>query len=171
MLQLYPNNGTTSQMWKKSSHFYQLQNLTMKITSPKDNMSLVKKYKSLFSRVVFPKFVKQVVLQDHSFFWMTYSLCKKCPYLGFFLSVFSPNAGKHAPEKLWIPTFFTQWIDTTNVAWFPVILGLGCKVPASPPPLEIDPPTTTPEKENSAQATFLISAPPENQGGCIPCLG
>ena len=25
-----------------------------------------------------------------------------------FLSVFSPNAGKYGPEKLWIQTFFTQ---------------------------------------------------------------
>ena len=37
-----------------------------------------------------------------------YTLHEKCPYLKFFWSVFSPNAGKHGPEKLRIRTLFTQ---------------------------------------------------------------
>ena len=36
------------------------------------------------------------------------SMCEKCPYLEFFQSVLSPNAGKHGPGKLRIRTLFTQ---------------------------------------------------------------
>ena len=36
------------------------------------------------------------------------ALREKCPYSEFFWSVFSPNAGKYGPEKLWTQTLFTQ---------------------------------------------------------------
>ena len=37
------------------------------------------------------------------------TLRKKCPYLEFFWPIFSPNEGKHGPEKPRIRTLFTQW--------------------------------------------------------------
>ena len=38
------------------------------------------------------------------------SLHEKCLYSEFFWSIFSPNAGKHGPEKLHIQTLLTQGI-------------------------------------------------------------
>ena len=39
---------------------------------------------------------------------LTQTLHEKCPYLGFFWSVFIPNAGKYGPGKLRIWKLFTQ---------------------------------------------------------------
>ena len=50
---------------------------------------------------------------DHTSFTFLVSIAvqplrKRCQYLEFFWSIFSPNAGKYAPEKLRIRTLFTQ---------------------------------------------------------------
>ena len=39
---------------------------------------------------------------------LKFTLYEKCPYSEFFLSVFSPNAGKYASEKLRMRTLFKQ---------------------------------------------------------------
>ena len=64
------------------------------------------------------------------------SLREKCPYSEFFwfvlfrirteygeyLTVFSPNAGKHGPEKLRIRTLFTQFMYKLAMEDLPVLL-------------------------------------------------
>ena len=61
------------------------------------------------------------------------TLLKKCLYSEFSWSLFSPNAGEYGPEKLRIPTLFSQWHakkrfafnDATKVT--PQIFSRGCR--------------------------------------------
>ena len=46
------------------------------------------------------------------FFWSVFPVFWQNTENAIYLSVFIPNAGKYGPEKLRIPTLFTQWHET-----------------------------------------------------------
>ena len=61
-----------------------------------------------FFPVNFAKFPRTLFLTEH-LRWLL-------------LSVFSPNAGKYEPDKLWTQTRFTQWLfQVVDQIWRPVI--------------------------------------------------
>ena len=81
---------------------------------PKCEQGLLKKHKSLLTRVVFSKIVELVVFKTTHFYEWLDQCVKSVRIQEFFWPVFSPNEGKYRPEKLQIPPFFTHWTGVTN---------------------------------------------------------
>ena len=71
--------------------------------------------KSVIATLRIVKIEKSELTLHILYFHVTLQFHEKCPYLKFFWSVFSPNAGKYGPEKLRIRTLFTQCSVSSGV--------------------------------------------------------